>query len=49
MVIIRTGRLVVASSAPSLTQNLSYSRASGRLWGMNEWTGHRVVFSIDPP
>ncbi|GAA2356320.1 hypothetical protein GCM10010246_52010 [Streptomyces cuspidosporus] len=31
------------------TQNLSYSRASGRLWGHNEWTGHRVVFSIDPP
>lgn len=39
----------VLTKAPSLTQNLSYSRASGRLWGMNEWTGHRVVFSIDPP
>ncbi|MER6140470.1 hypothetical protein ABT174_10460 [Streptomyces sparsogenes] len=39
----------VLTRAPSLTQNLSYSRASGRLWGHNEWTGHRVVFSIDPP
>ncbi|MGV9885033.1 hypothetical protein [Streptomyces sp. NPDC003006] len=39
----------VITRAPSLTQNLSYSRASGRLWGMNEWTGHRVIFSIDPP
>ena len=39
----------VLTRAPSLTQNLSYSRASGRLWGLNEWTGHRVVFSIDPP
>ncbi|MEU1662091.1 hypothetical protein ABZ547_00545 [Streptomyces sparsogenes] len=39
----------VLTRAPSLTQNLSYSRASGRLWGHNEWTGHRVVFSIAPP
>jgi hypothetical protein len=39
----------VLTKSPSLTQNLSYSRASGRLWGLNEWTGHRVVFSIDPP
>jgi hypothetical protein len=39
----------VITKAPSLTQNLSYSRASGRLWGLNEYTGHRVVFSIDPP
>jgi hypothetical protein len=39
----------VITRAPSLTQNLSYSHASGRLWGLNEYTGHRVVFSIDPP
>lgn len=39
----------VITRSPSLTQNLSYSRASGRLWGLNEYTGHRVVFSIDPP
>ncbi|QDY79883.1 hypothetical protein [Streptomyces qinzhouensis] len=39
----------VLTESPSLTQNLSFSHASGRLWGTNEWTGNRVVFSIDPP
>ncbi|MGW4052241.1 RICIN domain-containing protein [Streptomyces sp. NPDC004779] len=38
----------VLTRAPSLTQNLSYSHASGRLWGMNELTGKRVVFSLLP-
>ncbi|MFJ6378657.1 hypothetical protein ACIQI7_01430 [Kitasatospora sp. NPDC092039] len=39
----------VLTRAPSLTQNLGYDRSSGRVWGLNEWTGHRVVFTIDPP
>ncbi|QLJ04622.1 hypothetical protein HZZ00_28860 [Streptomyces sp. NEAU-sy36] len=43
------GASSVITRSPSLTQNLSYSTASGRLWGLNEYTGHRVVFSIDPP
>ncbi|RAS70886.1 hypothetical protein C8D87_1011187 [Lentzea atacamensis] len=43
------GEPSVVTRSPSLTQNLSYSTASGRLWGLNEYTGHRVVFSIDPP
>ncbi|MGW7364577.1 RICIN domain-containing protein [Streptomyces sp. NPDC054841] len=38
----------VLTRSPSLTQNLSYSPSSGRLWGMNELTGHRVVFSLLP-
>ncbi|MEV5984003.1 RICIN domain-containing protein [Streptomyces sp. NPDC052051] len=31
-----------------LTQNLSYSFSSGRLWGLNEKDGKRVVFSMLP-
>lgn len=38
----------VLTRAPVLLQNLSYSPASGRLWGMNEKTGMRLVFSIIP-
>lgn len=41
----------VFTMAPRMTQNLSYSRFSGRLWGLNEnidtTVGDRVVFSID--
>jgi hypothetical protein len=41
----------VVTPAPRLTQNLSYSRFTGRLWGINERIntsqGVRVVFSID--
>ncbi|WP_229869337.1 hypothetical protein [Streptomyces inusitatus] len=41
----------VFTMAPRMTQNLSYSRFSGRLWGLNEKIntaeGDRVVFSID--
>ncbi|MFF2021251.1 hypothetical protein ACFVW2_05505 [Streptomyces sp. NPDC058171] len=38
----------VLTRSPSLTQNLSYAPSSGRLWGLNEQTNHRVVFSILP-
>ncbi|OJF15263.1 hypothetical protein [Couchioplanes caeruleus] len=44
---------VVLTKAPPLTQNLSYSRFSGRLWGLNErintTQGVRTVFSIKVP
>ncbi|MGW4028410.1 RICIN domain-containing protein [Streptomyces sp. NPDC004838] len=40
--------VTVLTRAPALTQNLSYSPSSGRLWGMNELTGKRVVFSLRP-
>ncbi len=42
------GPVSILTRAPSLTQNLSYSHASGRLWGMNEVEQHRVVFSLRP-
>ncbi|WP_405656863.1 RICIN domain-containing protein [Streptomyces sp. RK9] len=42
------GRASVLTRAPALTQNLSYAPSSGRLWGSNEQTGHRVVFSLQP-
>ncbi|WP_405869934.1 RICIN domain-containing protein [Streptomyces zaomyceticus] len=42
------GPLSILTRAPRITQNLSYSFASGRLWGMNEVTGFRVVFSLLP-
>ncbi|MFF8917096.1 RICIN domain-containing protein [Streptomyces sp. NPDC015032] len=38
----------VLTRSPSLTQNLSYSPSSGRLWGTNELTGKRVIFSLLP-
>ncbi|MET9075859.1 RICIN domain-containing protein [Streptomyces sp. NPDC004232] len=38
---------ILTRDAP-LTQNLSYSFSSGRLWGMNERNGKRVVFSLLP-
>ncbi|MFI7322680.1 RICIN domain-containing protein [Streptomyces venezuelae] len=38
----------VLTRSPSLTQNLSYAPSSGRLWGSNELTGKRVVFSLKP-
>ncbi|MER5466341.1 RICIN domain-containing protein [Streptomyces sp. NPDC002668] len=38
----------VLTRSPSLTQNLSYSPSSGRLWGLNELAGRRVVFSLNP-
>ncbi|GLY05656.1 MULTISPECIES: hypothetical protein [Actinoplanes] len=41
----------VIALTPPLSQNLSFSRFSGRLWGLNERidsvVGKRVVFSID--
>ncbi|MFB7912483.1 hypothetical protein [Streptomyces sp. NPDC056061] len=39
----------VVTRSPSLTQNLTYSFASGRLRGLDEYTVHRVVFTVDPP
>ncbi|MEU1893086.1 RICIN domain-containing protein [Streptomyces pristinaespiralis] len=42
------GEVSILTRAPALTQNLSYSTQSGRLWGMNEQTNHRVVFSLLP-
>ena len=42
------GPVSILTRAPSLTQNLSYSFSSGRLWGMNEVEGQRVVFSLLP-
>ncbi|MER5972924.1 RICIN domain-containing protein [Streptomyces sp. NPDC002055] len=45
----RTGeRASVLTRSPTLTQNLSYAPSSGRLWGSNEQTDHRVVFSLQP-
>ncbi|MFE7404340.1 RICIN domain-containing protein [Streptomyces sp. NPDC057557] len=41
-------RPTVLTRAPSVTQNLSYAQSSGRLWGANELTGKRVVFSLRP-
>ncbi|MEV6397398.1 RICIN domain-containing protein [Streptomyces sp. NPDC051907] len=41
-------RASVLTRAPALTQNLSYAPSSGRLWGSNEQTNHRVVFSLLP-
>jgi hypothetical protein len=38
----------VLTRSPSLTQNLSYSPSSGRLWGLNELDGKRAVFSLVP-
>ncbi|MFH8619333.1 RICIN domain-containing protein [Streptomyces sp. NPDC017979] len=38
----------VLTRAPALTQNLSYAHTSGRLWGSNELTGKRTVFSLRP-
>lgn len=42
------GAATVLTRSPKLTQNLSYSPSSRRLWGMNEKTGVRAVFSIIP-
>ncbi|MET9622763.1 hypothetical protein ABZZ37_18665 [Streptomyces sp. NPDC006464] len=38
----------ILTRVPSLTQNLSYSRSSGRLWSMNELTNNRSVVSMLP-
>ncbi|MEU7041752.1 RICIN domain-containing protein [Streptomyces varsoviensis] len=38
----------VLTRTPWLTQNLSYSPSSGRLWGLNEDAGNRSVFSLQP-
>ncbi|OLZ71529.1 hypothetical protein AV521_11390 [Streptomyces sp. IMTB 2501] len=42
------GTVSILTRDSPLTQNLSYSFSSGRLWGMNERTGKRVVFSLLP-
>ncbi|MEV7209432.1 MULTISPECIES: RICIN domain-containing protein [unclassified Streptomyces] len=42
------GPVSILTRASPLTQNLSYSFSSGRLWGMNERNGKRVVFSLLP-
>ncbi|MGW0538163.1 RICIN domain-containing protein [Streptomyces sp. NPDC003032] len=42
------GQTSVLTHAPPLTQDLNYAPGSGRLWGSNELTGKRVVFSLLP-
>ncbi|MFE5092934.1 RICIN domain-containing protein [Streptomyces sp. NPDC056638] len=42
------GPVSMLTRTPPLTQNLSFSFSSGRLWGMNEKDGKRVVFSLLP-
>ncbi|MCX5341322.1 RICIN domain-containing protein [Streptomyces atratus] len=42
------GPVSILTRTPPLTQNLSFSFSSGRLWGMNERNGKRVVFSLLP-
>lgn len=42
------GTASVLTRAPHVTQNLSYSQSSGRLWGMSEYRNDRVVFSLRP-
>ncbi|MEV8021744.1 RICIN domain-containing protein [Streptomyces sp. NPDC086554] len=42
------GKVSILTRTAPLTQNLSYAHSSGRLWGMNEKTGQRVVFSLQP-
>ncbi|WP_328958939.1 RICIN domain-containing protein [Kitasatospora purpeofusca] len=42
------GRLSFLTRVPPLTQNLSFSQQSGRLWGMSEVNNHRAVFSLLP-
>ncbi|MBT2511371.1 ricin-type beta-trefoil lectin domain protein [Streptomyces sp. ISL-98] len=41
-------RTSVLTRTPPLTQDLNYAPKSGRLWGSNEQTGKRVVFSLQP-
>ncbi|MFD9220773.1 RICIN domain-containing protein [Streptomyces sp. NPDC060064] len=38
----------VLTRSPKYTQNLSYAPSSGRLWGLNEVSGQRSVFSLKP-
>ncbi|WP_431040613.1 RICIN domain-containing protein [Streptomyces sp. P1-3] len=42
------GQTTVLTRTPPLTQNLNYAPQSGRLWGSNEKTSYRVVFSLLP-
>ncbi|WKX69985.1 RICIN domain-containing protein [Streptomyces sp. XD-27] len=42
------GSVSILTRTSPLTQNLSYAPSSGRLWGMNERNGKRVVFSLLP-
>ncbi|MGY0232189.1 RICIN domain-containing protein [Longispora urticae] len=42
------GGAEVLTRSQHVTQNLSYARGSGRLWGMSEYLGDRVVFSLRP-
>ena len=42
------GSVSILTRTSPLTQNLSYAFSSGRLWGMNERNGKRVVFSLLP-
>ncbi|MFF7755184.1 RICIN domain-containing protein [Streptomyces sp. NPDC007971] len=42
------GETVPLTRTPPLTQDLNYDPNAGRLWGSNEKTDYRVVFSMQP-